>query len=95
MLRDRKLLGIVTMARSFNREVVMKFYANLKYDISVVNSPCFHKVTIWSHEFDFSPKVICDFLNCFVVKSIKKKEIDIVLDMNKVIVELTAFSMSD
>ena len=65
----KKLLDIVTMAKPFNRDIVLEFYVNIKHDIFVAQSPCFHKVIVRSHEFDFSPKIINEFLNCSFVKS--------------------------
>ena len=69
LLDDQKLLGTITMAKNFNKEIVLEFYANFKFDISVVKSPNYHKVTVRSRAFDFSPKVISDYLNCEIVKS--------------------------
>ena len=69
---------------------MLEFYANLKADISDVDSPFYHKVTVRSHEFVFSPKLISDYLNCKKVKSQRKRELNVLLDMNRVIVELTA-----
>ena len=94
MLSDRKLLGTVTMAKQFNRYIVLEFYANLKSNIFVAQSPNFHKVIVRSYVFNFSPKLISDYLNCKIVKSHKKKELDFVLDMNKVILELTENSIA-
>ena len=94
LLNDRKLLGTVTMPKQYNREIVLEFYANLKADISDVDSPFFHKVTVRSHEFAFSPKIISDYLNCKKIKSKRKRELDILLDMNRVVVELTAQALS-
>ena len=73
LLSDRKLLGTVTMAKQFNKEIVMEFYANLMSNIFVAKSPNFHKVTIRSFIFDFSPKLISDYLNYKIVKSIEKR----------------------
>ena len=50
----------------------------------------YHKVTVRSHKFAFSPKLINDYLNCKKVKSQRKRELDVLLDVNRVIVELTA-----
>ena len=94
LLNDRKLLGTVTMAKHNNKEIVLEFYANLKSDISDVAFPFFHKVTIRSHKFEFSPKLINDYLNRKKVKSQRKRELDVFLDMKKVIVELTAQAVS-
>ena len=80
MLSDRKLLGTVTMAKQFNKYIVLEFYANLKSNIFVAQSPNFHKVTVISYVFDFSPKLISNYLNCKIVKSHRKKELDFVLD---------------
>ena len=69
VLSDRKLLGTVTMAKQFNRDIVLEFYVNLKSDISIAQSSNFHKVTVRWYDFDFSPKIISDYLNCKKVKS--------------------------
>ena len=94
MLDDRKLLGTITVAKYYNKDIVLEFYANLKSDISDASSSFYHKITIRSHGFEFSPKLISDYLNCKKVKSRRKIELDVLLDMNKVIVELTAQAVS-
>ena len=82
------------MPKHYNKEIVLEFYANLKAGISDVDSPFYHKVTVRFYEFEFSPKLISDYLNCKKVKSQRKRELDVILDMNRVIVELTAQSTS-
>ena len=62
----------------------------MKSDISNATSPNYQKVTIRSHVFDFSPKLINDYLTCKSFKSQRKGELDVMFDMNKVIMELTA-----
>ena len=39
LLKDRNLLDTVTMAKPLNREIVQKFYANLKSTIFDVYAP--------------------------------------------------------
>ena len=82
------------MAKHYNKDIVLEFYANLKFDISDVTSPNYQKVTVRSHVFDFSPKLISDYLNCKSVKSQRKRELDVLLDMNQFILELTAQAVS-
>ena len=64
LLDDRKLLGIVTMAKHYNKDIVLEFYVNLKSNIFDASFPFYHKVIVRSHEFKFSPKLINDYLNC-------------------------------
>ena len=79
VLEDRKLLRIVTMAKHYNKDIVLEFYANMKFDISDSSSLHYQKVTLRSHVFYFSPKLISDYLNCKKVKSHKKRELDVLL----------------
>ena len=57
------------MAKHYNKDIVLEFYANMKSDIFDASSSYYYKVTIRSHEFDFSPKLIRDYLNCKKIKS--------------------------
>ena len=87
-------MGIVTMTKSFNKEIVLKFYANFKYKISDIFTPQFHKVYVMSNIFYFSPMLINTYLKCLVMGSNGEKKFDVTLDMNRVIVELTGFSLT-
>ena len=94
LLKDKSLMGIVTMAKSFNKEIVLKFYANFKYNIFDIFAPQFHKVYVMSNIFYFSPMLINTYLNCLAVGSNGQKKFDVTLDMNKAIVELIGFSLT-
>ena len=39
VLEDRELLGTVSMAKLYNKAIVLEFYGNLKFDISDAKSP--------------------------------------------------------
>ena len=82
LLNDRKLLSTVTMAKHYNKDIVLEFYTNLKSDIFYASSPFYHKVTVRSHEFELSLKLINVYLNCKKVKSQRKRELDVLFDMN-------------
>ena len=42
--------------------IVREFYANLSEDVDSKGKPEFQRVFMRGHVYDFSPKVICDYL---------------------------------
>ena len=94
LLRERKLLDSVSFAKPYNRVIVQEFYTNLKKGISDDNSPFFESVYVRGHMFEFSPLLISSMLNCPIVKSSRKKELDLNLDLHKVAVELTSSALT-
>ena len=69
--------------------MVREFYANLKKGINDIQNPMHELVFVRGDIYDFSPKLISSILCTKVVKSKKTKELDLGLDMNMVIKELT------
>ena len=82
------------MEKPFNQDIVVEFNANSKSTISNVYTPQFHKVYMRSNIFYFSQMLISSYLNCHIVESNRQRKLDIVLDMNKVTVELTGFTLT-
>ena len=94
LLNDRKLLDSISFAKPYNRVIVQEFYANLKKGISYDNSHFYERVYLRGHMFEFSPLLISSMLNCSIVNSSRKKELDLNLYMHKVIVELTSSALT-
>ena len=82
------------MAKLYNREIVHELYANLKATISYVHALRYHQVYVRNHVFDFSLAMISSYLNYPIVESHRMMELDVKLDMNKVIIELIDFALS-
>ena len=66
----------------------------MKKGISDDNSPFFESVYVRGHMFEFSPLLISSMLNRPIVKSLRKKELDLTLDMHKVAVKLTSSALT-
>ena len=79
------------MVKSHNKDIVQEFYANLKGNIDDLNVPIFHKVFVRRHMFDFSLALIKNYLSCPMVENTRAKELDMHLDIDKVVAELTGF----
>ena len=94
LLRERKLLDSVSFAKPYNRVIVQEFYTNLKKGISDDNSPFYESVYVRGHIFEFSPLLISSMLNCPIVNSSRKNELDLNLDMHKIAVELTSSALT-
>ena len=94
LLSDRKLLDSVSIAKPYSQVIVQEFYANLKKEISDENSHFHERVYIRGHTFEFSLLLISSLLNCSLMNSSRKNELDLNLDMHKVAVELTNSALS-
>ena len=53
---------IVCDVKEYVPRIVREFYVNLSDDIDSVGKTTFQKIFITGHVYEFSPKVICDFL---------------------------------
>ena len=93
LLSEKKFLDSVSFAKPYNRVIVQEFYTNLKKGISYENSPFYESVYVRGHMFEFSPLLISSMLNYPIVKSSRKKKLDLNLDIYKVAVELTSSAL--
>ena len=53
---------IVCDVKEFVARIITEFFANLSEDFHCEGKPAFQQVFVRDHVYEFSPKVICDFL---------------------------------
>ena len=94
LLSERKILDSVSFAKPYNRVIMQEFYANLKKEIFDDTSPFYERVYVRGHMFEFSLLLISSMLNCPLMNSSRKKELDLNFDMHKVAVELTSSALT-
>ena len=58
-VHDRKWLKTVSCIKGFVPRIVHEFYANMSEDIETKRHPCYYKVYVRGHVYDFS----CRFIN--------------------------------
>ena len=63
LIKDRAQESTISNIPKFVTKVVQEFYANLSNNIVVEGEPQFEKVFVRGHVYEFSPRVICEYLN--------------------------------
>ena len=69
LIDDRGWESTISNIPRFVTKVVHKFYANLGDNIVVQGEPQFEKVFVRGHIYEFSPRVICEYLNILIPKT--------------------------
>ena len=80
IVEDKGWVSTISNVPRFVTKVVHKFYANLIDNIVVQGEDQFEKVFVREHVYEFSPRVICEYLNITIPENFTFEK-DYVLDV--------------
>ena len=76
---ERGWVPTISNVPRFVTKVMHEFYVNLSDNIVIEGNNQYEKVFVRGHVYEFSPRVICEYLNISIPKNFKFKK-DYVLD---------------